>query len=153
MLWEKIHRDSKTGDISHKDNPVVNMPFVTGVAGNLIICIALLLSGCVSKTVEKSYIFEEDKIKPPEFMGVLEPESMGVSEPESLGVSEPESLGVSEPKPLEISEPKSLESGRFPGGKYTPAERENVEYNRCAKLKEFSEQQKCALEALDIKQE
>ena len=145
MLWEKIHRDSKTGDISQKDNPVVNIPFVTGVACNLILGIALLLSGCVSKTVEKSYIFEEDKIKPPVFTGVLEPESMGVSEPESMGVSEP--------KPLEISEPKSLESGRFPGGKYTPAERENVEYNRCAKEQGFDAQLECAREALGTTQE
>jgi hypothetical protein len=138
MLWEKIHIDSKTGDISRKDNHVVNRQSVAGVAVNLILCIALLLSGCVSKTVGESYIVEkEHKIKPPEIMEV----------------SEPKSLEVSEPKSLEVSEPKSLESGSFQKGRYTPAERENPAYDRCAKEKGFDDQYQCALEALGITEE
>jgi hypothetical protein len=146
MLWEKIHIDSKTRDISRKDNHVVNRQSVAGVAVNLILFIALLLSGCVSKTVGESYIVEkEHKIKPPEIMEV--------SEPKSLEVSEPKSLEVSEPKSLEVSEPKSLESGSFQKGRYTPAERENPAYDRCAKEKGFDDQYQCALEALGITEE
>jgi hypothetical protein len=138
MLWEKIHIDSKTRDISRKDNHVVNRQSVAGVAVNLILFIALLLSGCVSKTVGESYIVEkEHKIKPPEIMEV----------------SEPKSLEVSEPKSLEVSEPKSLESGSFQKGRYTPAERENPAHDRCAKEKGFDDQYQCALEALGITEE
>jgi hypothetical protein len=130
MLWEKIHIDSKTRDISRKDNHVVNRQSVAGVAVNLILFIALLLSGCVSKTVGESYIVEkEHKIKPPEIME------------------------VSEPKSLEVSEPKSLESGSFQKGRYTPAERENPAHDRCAKEKGFDDQYQCALEALGITEE
>ena len=62
-------------------------------------------------------------------------------------------MEVTEPDAMGVSEPKSLESGRFPGGKYNPAERENPAYNRCASLKGFSERLNCANEALGLTQE
>jgi len=89
----------------------------------------------------------------PESLKVSEPKSLGISKQESLGVSESKSLGVSEPKSLEVSNSKSLESGGFKEGRYTPAERENAEYLRCAAKKEFSDRYKCALEGLGITQE
>jgi hypothetical protein len=125
MLWEKKH---------------------AGVVGTLIIGIALLLSGGVSQATEENLIAEKA-------FEVTQPEMMEVTKPEFLKVTEPEMLEVSEPDSLEISKPKSLESGRFPKGKYAPAERENPAYNRCAKVKGFSEQQKCALKALGIPQD
>ncbi len=138
MLWKKIHGGPKIRDISHKYNTVVHMQFVAGIAVTLIICIALLLPGGVSKAVGGSLIVEE---------------GFEVSEPEFLEVSEPKSLIVSEPKSIRVSKPKSLESGVFLKGKYTPAERENPAYRRCATLEEFSDRQQCALEALGITQE
>ncbi len=85
-----------------------------------------------------------------EFLPITEPELLEITEPEFLELTQQELLEIRELKSLKVSEPKSLEPGRFPGGKYTPAERENTAYNRCAKLKEFDDQQKCALEALGI---
>ena len=115
------------------------MQFVAGVVVSLIICIALLMSSGVSKA-----------------MGAplpAEPKSLKVSETEFLIVSEPKSMKISELKSLRVLKPKSLESGVFLKGKYTPAERENVEYLRCGKLEGFSDRQQCALEALGITQE
>jgi hypothetical protein len=146
MLWKKIRRDSKIGDSSHKGNSVVNRPFVAGVAGPVILGIALLLPVGVSNAVGESLISD----KP---FAVSEPEFMEVSEPKTLEVSEPKILEVSELKSLEISEPKSLETGSFPKGKYTPPERENPAYDRCAKEKGFDDRHKCALEALGTTQE
>jgi hypothetical protein len=146
MLWEKIHRDSKTGDISQKDNPVVNMPFVTVVACNLILGIALLLSGGVSQAAEENLIADKAfEVTQPEFLGITEPEFMGITQPDFLGASEPESL--------KVSNPKSLKEGEFPKGKYTPAERENPAYDRCAKEKGFDDRYQCALKALGTTQE
>ena len=123
MLWGKIHRGSKIRDTSHKDDSIVNRPFVTGVAGPVILGIALLMPGGVSNAVGESLISD----KP---FAVSEPDLMEVSEPKSLKVSEPKILEVSEPKSIKVSEPKSLETGSFPKGKYTPAERDNPAYNR-----------------------
>ncbi len=154
MLWDKNRKDPKIGVISPKDHTVVNRQFVAGVAVNLIICIALLMSGAISPVVGESLIAEEEfEVTQPKFLELTEPEFLEVSEPEFLEVSEPEFLEVSEPKSLKVSEPKILESGRFPKGKYTPAERENVEYLRCAKEKGFSNQLNCMNEALGITQE
>jgi len=94
MLREKIHRGSKIGDSSHKDDSVVNRPFVAGVAGPVILGIALLLPVGVSNAVGESLISD----KP-----------FAVSQPDLMEVSEPKSLKVSEPKTLEVSELKSLE--------------------------------------------
>jgi hypothetical protein len=146
MLREKIHRGSKIGDTSHKDDCIVNRPFVAGVAGPVILGIALLMPVGVSNAVGESLISD----KP---FAVSEPKTLAVSEPKSIKVSEPKILEVSEPKSIKVSEPKSLETSRFPKGKYTPAERENPAYDRCESLKEFSEQLNCANEALGITQE
>ena len=121
MLWEKKH---------------------TGVVGTLIVCIALLMPGGVSQVAGETLVGEM------EFLEVSEPKFLEVSEPESLKVSEPKSLQISEPISIKVSEPKSLESGGFLKGKYTPAKRENKAYLRCAKLKGFSAQHQCALDAL-----
>ncbi len=138
MLREKIHRGSKIGDTSHKDDCIVNRPFVAGVAGPVILGIALLLPVGVSNAVGESLISD----KP-----------FAVSEPKTLTVSEPKTLTVSEPKSIKVSQPKSLETGLFPKGKYAPAERDNPAYDSCASLKGFSEQLNCANEALGITQE
>jgi hypothetical protein len=45
MLWEKIHGNPKVGDISHKDNKVVNMIFVAGVVVTLMACVVFVLYG------------------------------------------------------------------------------------------------------------
>ena len=125
MLWKKRH---------------------AGIAGTLIIGIALLLSGGVSRAAGENLIADKK-------FEVTEPEMVEVIRPEMLEVTEPEMVEVTEPEPLEISEPKSLGPDPFLKGEYTPAERENLAYNRCASLKGFSEQQKCALEALGMTQE
>jgi hypothetical protein len=146
MLREKIRRDPKIGDSSHKDDSVVNRPFVVGVAGPVILGIALLMPVGVSNAVGESLISD----KP---FAVSEPEFMEVSEPEFLIVSEPKILEVSELKFLKISEPKSLEPIPFPKGKYTPPELENPAYDRCAKEKGFDDRYQCALKALGTTQE
>ena len=146
MLREKIHRGSKIGDTSHKDDCIVNRPFVAGVAGPVILGIALLLPVGVSNAVGESLISD----KP---FAVSEPKTLTVSEPKTLTVSEPKTLTVSEPKSIKVSQPKSLETGLFPKGKYAPAERDNPAYDSCASLKGFSEQLNCTNEALGITQE
>ena len=116
------------------------------VAVTLIIWIALLLPSGISKAAEENLIADKK-------FEVTEPEFLGITEPEFLGITEPEFLEISKPESLKVSEPKSLESGRFPRGKYTPAERENAAYLRCAKQKGFSNQLNCVNEALGITQE
>jgi len=117
-----------------------------GVAANLILCVALLMTGGVSQAVGESLIVERE-------FEVTQPKFLEISEPKFLEVSEPETQTVSELKSLKVSNPKSLKSGDFLRGKYTPAERENVEYNRCASQKGFNDQYKCALGSLGLTQE
>jgi len=117
-----------------------------GVAGPLVVGIALLLSGGVSQAAEDNLIVDSEfKVTPPEMLEVTKPESLKISEPESLNVSKPESLKVSEP---EILDPIGFQKGEYKSGKV-----KNPAYDRCAQLKTFSEQKQCALEALGITRE
>ena len=117
-----------------------------GVAANLILCVALLMTGGVSQAVGESLIVERE-------FEVTQPKFLEISEPKFQKVYEPEFQEVSELNSLEISEPESLESVPFLRGKYTPAERENAAYLRCAKEKGFDDQYKCALGSLGVTQE
>jgi len=145
MLRGKIQRDPKIGGISQKDHSVVNRRFIAGVAGPVILGIALLMPGGVSNAVGESLISDKPFV-------VSEPKMLEISEPKTLKVSEPKILEVSELKSLNLSEPKSLEPNPFLKGKYTPPERKNPAYTRCASRKGFSEQLNCARESLGTTQ-
>jgi len=90
----------------------------------------------------------------PEFMKVTEPKFMGVTEPKFLEVSKPgfsevSKSGFSKARSPEYLVPKqSAEGVTIWSGK-----RENKAYQRCAKFNGFSEQHKCALDALGISEE
>ena len=116
------------------------------IAGTLVLGVALLLSGGITQAAEENLIADKA-------FEVTQPEKVEIIKPEIMGVTQPEMLEVSEPKMLEISEPESLEAGNFPRGEYSPAERENPAYDRCATQEGFDAQLKCARETMGIAQE
>jgi hypothetical protein len=114
----------------------------TRVAGPLIVWIALLLSGGVSKAVGETLYaptFGELGYAPTLAEPVYAPK-LGES------VYEP---AVGEP----VYVPTYTAPGRFVRGKFTTPELVNAEYLRCAKLEGFDERLNCALESLGITQE
>ena len=88
-----------------------------------------------------------------EFLEVTEPEFLELTDQEFLTLTQQQLLQITGLKSLKVSKPKSLVLDRFPEGEYTPAERENTAYDRCAKQEGFDAQLNCALEALGIEGE
>ena len=43
MFWEKFRGNPKIGDISHKDNKVVNVIFAVGIVVTLVACAVFLM--------------------------------------------------------------------------------------------------------------
>jgi hypothetical protein len=117
----------------------------TGVAGTLVLGVALLLSGGITQAAEENLIADKA-------FEVTQPEMVEVTQPEFIEITEPDRAEVTNLDSIKVSKPKSLESGSFPGGKYTPAERDNPAYDRCAKEQGFDDRYQCALEALDTPQ-
>jgi len=133
MLWEKNRKDPKSEGISPKDNGVVNLQFVAGVAASLIIGIALLMSGGVSPAVGAP---------PPkelEFMEVIEFEFMDVTEPEFMEVTKFE---IAEVTDQEVLGPRVSSDGLTKWG----GELKSIEYLMCAPLKGLPTPEKCLFE-------
>ena len=105
----------------------------TRVAGSLIAGIALLVG--VSQVMAEPKQLELSKQK-----------QLTVSGQKQIGVSEPRIQGVSEPLIQKVFKTRPIQSGHFSKGKYTPAQRTNPFYTRCAKREGFDERRKCALE-------
>lgn len=83
-----------------------------------------------------------------------EAKSFEMKEPGTMGVSKPESSQVSSPEFAKSRESKGLVPRKSAtGATIWSGERENKAYQRCAKLKGFDEQRKCALDALGMTEE
>ncbi len=138
MLWEKIRKDPKIGDISHKDNTVVNMQFVAGVAVALIICIALFMSVGVYQVLGKTLLVE------PEFMEVTEFEFMEVTDFEFVEITEPEFREVTQPEFAEVTELEFFVTTTTSNGvTVRGGEQKSIEYLMCGPLKGLRLPEKC----------
>ena len=112
----------------------------TRAAGSLITGIVLLLG--------VSHAMAETSPEGLNMATVSKPKQLTVSEPKTMGVSKPRIQGVSVLGTQKVSKPRPIQSGGFSKGKYTNAQKPNPAYERCAKLKDFEERRKCALEGL-----
>jgi len=127
----------------------------TGVAVTLIICAALLMSGRVSPVWGDPIVAPLELEKPTEFEFMESTQlSNGMTIWTGKRIADPETAVLIEPEYMEITKPGFMEPTLLSNGlTVRMGNRDNVAYLRCAKLKEFSSQQKCALEALGMTQE
>ncbi len=158
MLWKKFH---------------------VRVAATLIICIAFLMPGGVSKVLGETLVAEPEfiestvlssgttiwtgkRITDPEVPVLIEPEFMestllssGMTILTGKRITDPEvSVLIDEPEFVKVTEPEFIEPILLSNGTTIwKGNRENLAYLRCAKHKGFTLQQKCAFDALGVTQE
>ena len=111
----------------------------------MILAVFLLMLGGVSEAAEDSLTVKV------EFLERAGPEILEVSKIEVLENKKPVFVEVSKVEFLAKEDPSFLVPYLSKGGlRIWSANRDNKEYLRCAKLKGFNDQHKCALEGLGI---
>ncbi len=119
-----------------------------GIAVTLAVSFIFFMSGGISQAAEENLIADEPfKVIQPEKAEIIDPNSLKIE------ISKFELTKIGPLESLTVSKPKTLKPGTFSKGTYTPTQRENPAYDRCAKYKEFNALLACALQAINNRPE